>query len=392
MMKSFFSILFCLCFLFTGCQAVISENADASVQLLCLNIGKADCMLLLYGGNAYVIDTGYEQTWPALKTALSQFGITHLNGVFLTHCHEDHQGGLMPLAKSDIAVDAWYAARIFYDQKESKHPAKLAAAERGAEVTWLDAGAVIPVGSDAGFTVLGPLSVNTDNENNNSLVLRFDSPQGSILLAGDMKEEEEYELLDAGVLTPCDLLKVGHHGDNKATSKDLVEAVRPKAAIILTSTAEEPDTPAESTVRQLDRIGCKIYVSQEFHDAALFTLSGGEVSVEDVAWEGAPERMENVHLAIETAQDTVTIQNTGNSALRLAGYALYSTKGNDLLIIPDVTVQPGGQYVIGSGETTIATDLTWRKKRVWNDSKFDMGILYDAFGRPIAWAHNGITE
>ena len=349
-------------------------------------------MLLLYGGDAYLIDTGYEQTWPALETALSQFGITRLNGVFLTHCHEDHQGGLMPLAKSDIAVDAWYASRIFYDQKESKHPAKLAAAERGQEVTWLDAGAVIPVGSDASLTVLGPLSVNMDNENNNSLVLRFDSPQGSILLAGDMKEEEEYELLDAGVLTPCDLLKVGHHGDSKATSKDFLEAVRPKAAIILTSTAEEPDTPANSTVRQLDKIGCLVYVSQEFHDAALFSLSGGEVSVEDVTWQGVPARMENVRLSIDVQQDTVTIQNTGKDALALTGYMLYSTKGNDLLALPDVTLPSGGQYVIGSGETAAATVLTWRKKRVWNDSKFDMGILYDAFGRPIACADNGITE
>ena len=392
MKKSIFSFLFCLCLILTGCQPVFSESADTSAQLLCLNIGKADCMLLLYGGDAYLIDTGYEQTWPALETALSQFGITRLNGVFLTHCHEDHQGGLMPLAKSDIAVDAWYASRIFYDQKESKHPAKLAAAERGQEVTWLDAGAVIPVGSDASLTVLGPLSVNMDNENNNSLVLRFDSPQGSILLAGDMKEEEEYELLDAGVLTPCDLLKVGHHGDSKATSKAFLEAVRPKAAIILTSTAEEPDTPANSTVRQLDKIGCLVYVSQEFHDAALFSLSGGEVSVEDVTWQGVPARMENVRLSIDVQQDTVTIQNTGKDALALTGYMLYSTKGNDLLALPDVTLPSGGQYVIGSGETAAATDLTWRKKRVWNDSKFDMGILYDAFGRPIACADNGITE
>ena len=392
MKKSIFSFLFCLCLILTGCQPVFSESADTSAQLLCLNIGKADCMLLLYGGDAYLIDTGYEQTWPALETALSQFGITRLNGVFLTHCHEDHQGGLMPLAKSDIAVDAWYASRIFYDQKESKHPAKLAAAERGQEVTWLDAGAVIPVGSDASLTVLGPLSVNMDNENNNSLVLRFDSPQGSILLAGDMKEEEEYELLDAGVLTPCDLLKVGHHGDSKATSKAFLEAVRPKAAIILTSTAEEPDTPANSTVRQLDKIGCLVYVSQEFHDAALFSLSGGEVSVEDVTWQGVPARMENVRLSIDVQQDTVTIQNTGKDALALTGYMLYSTKGNDLLALPDVALPSGGQYVIGSGETAAATDLTWRKKRVWNDSKFDMGILYDAFGRPIACADNGITE
>ena len=39
------------------------------------------------------------------------------------------------------------------------------------------------------------------------------------------------------------------------------------AAVILTSTAEEPDTPAESTVRRLDKAGCAVYVSQEYHDA-----------------------------------------------------------------------------------------------------------------------------
>ena len=390
-MMKFLCILFSLCFVLTGCQAAVSESGGEA-QLLCLNIGKADCMLLVYGGEAYLIDAGYEQNWPALETALAQYGVTRLNGVFLTHCHEDHEGGLMPLAKSDIQVDVWYAARIFYDQKESKHPAILAAAERNQEVSWLDAGNVIPVGTDAQLTVLGPLSVNTDNENNNSLVLRFESPQGSILLCGDMKEEEEAELLMADALAPCDLLKVGHHGDNNAASKSFLQAVQPKAAIILTSTAEEADTPADSTLRRLDKIGCAVYVSQEFHDAVLFTLSGREVNIQDVSWTGVPERAENVRLSIDVDLDTVTILNTGDTALNLTGWSLYSTKGNDLLTLPDVILQPGGQYVIGSGQTAGAADLTWRKKRVWHESKNDMGILYDAYGRPVAVADNGIME
>ncbi len=381
-----------LCFLLSGCGAANSESREDAVRLLCLNIGKADCMLLLYRDSAYLIDAGYEQTWPALQTALAQYSVTKLNGVFLTHCHEDHQGGLMPLAESDVAVDAWYAARIFYDQKESKHPAKLAAAQRGQEVVWLDAGMEIAVGDDGRFTVLGPLTVNTDNENNNSLVLRFDSPESSILLTGDMKEDEEFELLDAGLLSPCDLLKVGHHGDNNATSKALLEAVRPKAAVILTSTAEEPDTPAESPLRRLDRIGCAVYVSQEARDALLFTLQDGEISVEDVSWQGVPERAEGIRLAIDTARDTVTIFNENASPLPLNGFALYSTKGNELMELPDGTLQPGGQYVIGTDESTVSIDARWRKKRVWNLANTDIGILYDAYGRPIAVADNGIQD
>lgn len=392
MRKRFFCLLILLCYALAGCQAVNSESRDDAAKLLCLNIGKADCMLLMYGDANYLIDTGYEQTWPALETALSQYGVTRLNGVFLTHCHEDHMGGLTALAESKMEVDVWYAARIFYDQKESKHPAVLAAAYRGEEVAWLDAGAVIPVGSDAKLTVLGPLSVNMDNENNNSLVMRFDSPQGSILFAGDMKEDEEFELLSANLLSPCDLLKVGHHGDNNATGKLFLQAVQPKAAVILTSTAEEPDTPASSTMRRLEKIGCKVYVSQDYHDAVLLTLKDGEVSAEDVVWQNVPEKAKNVRLSIDVEQDTVTILNEGGFALSLKDCAIYSTKGNELFMLPEVTVAPGGQYVVGTKVSTVEIDAQWRKKRVWHETSQDTGILYDAYGRPIACGDNGIEE
>ena len=391
-MKRMLCLLFFLCFLLTGCQTVNSESRDDAVKLLCLNIGKADCMLLKYRDTAYLIDTGYEQNWPALETALAQYGIEHLNGVFLTHCHKDHMGGLMDLARSSIGVDAWYAARFFFDQKESKHPAKLAAAERNQEVTWLEAGEVVSVDDAASFTVLGPLTVNTDNENDNSLVMRFNSPQGSILFTGDMKEEEEYELLEANLLTPCDLLKVGHHGDNKATSKTMLQMVQPKAAIILTSTSEEPDTPANSTVKRLLKIGCEVYVSQEYHDAVLLTLSGGAVSAEDIIWKNVPERVKNVRLSINVEQDTVTIINESGSSLPLKDCMIYSTKGNELFGLPDVTVSPGGQYVIGTSVSTVEIDAKWQKKRVWNQNSRDAGILYDSYGRPVACADNGITD
>ena len=381
-----------LCVFFTGCGSVISEGQDSAVRLLCLNIGKADCMLLMYGDCAYLIDAGYEQNWPALKTALAQYGVSRLNGVFLTHCHEDHQGALMELSQSDIQVDAWYAAKVYYDQKESKHPAKLAAANRNDTVTWLEAGDVISAGSNGRFIVLGPLTVNTDNENNNSLVMRFESPQGSILLTGDMKEDEEYELLAADLLKPCDLLKVGHHGDNKATGKALLEAVQPKAAVILTSTAEEPDTPASSTVKRLAKIGCDIYVSQEFQDAVLFTLIGGRVGAEDVKWQDVPEREKGVRIEINLEQDTLTILNRSASPLSLNGCAAYSTKGNELLYLPDATIQPGEKFVIGSGVSAVEIDMKWRKKRVWHETSRDTGILYDAYGRPIAVTNNGIAE
>ena len=106
-MKRICGFIMVLIMLLTGPASAIAKVSRNEAKLLCLNIGKADCMLLLYGNTNWLIDTGYEVTYNALKTALDEYQIDHLDGVFLTHCHEDHDGGLMPLAQSNIPVNAW---------------------------------------------------------------------------------------------------------------------------------------------------------------------------------------------------------------------------------------------------------------------------------------------
>ena len=378
----------------SSCAPAGSETESADVlRLICLNAGKADCMLLLYGEEAYLIDTGYEQTWPALEIMLRQYGVDRLNGVFLTHCHQDHMGGLMKLAQSEIAVDAWYAARLYSEGTADSHPAVLAAAARNENVTWLDAGDRIAAGGDGAFSVLGPLTLNTDNENNNSLVMRFSCGQGSILLAGDMKEDEEYELLQAGAFSSCDVLKAGHHGDNNATGKKMLKIVQPKAAVILTDSREEPDTPAASTLSRLSEVGCQTYISQDFHDAVMITLRKGQKpEAADVVWDGVPERTEGISLAIDAARDTLTVYNQSGEAFSLQGCCVYSTKGNELLSLPDMAVPAGGQFVIGTQATDSGADVYLDTKRVWHKKRLDRAVLYDAFGRVLACTDNGMAE
>ncbi len=373
--------------------AVSETDSGEAARLVCLNIGKADCVLLLYQNEAYLIDTGYEQNWPALQAMLRQYGVTSLNGVFLTHCHEDHEGGLLTLAQSDMTVDAWYAPRIYYGVNENLHPAVQAAAVRNASVSWLDAGDRIPVGSDGAFSVLGPLSMDTQNENNNSLVMRFSCGQGSILFTGDMKEDEEYELLQAGAFSSCGVLKAGHHGDNNATGKKMLKIVQPSVAVILTDSREEPDTPAASTLKRLDSVGCTSYISQDFSDALEITLKKGQKpAVTDVKWDGAPQRAENITLSMDAENDTLIVYNGGNETLNLSGCMVYSTKGNELLALPDAEIPAGGQLVIGTKSTDGGADIYLNAKKVWNKKNLDRAIFYDAYGRVLACADNGITE
>ncbi|MBR6525552.1 MAG: MBL fold metallo-hydrolase [Clostridia bacterium] len=382
----------CLFVLHSSQNTLAETNTESKTRLLCLNIGKADAMLLWTNDQVFLIDAGYEHTYSALETAFREFGITHLNGVFLTHAHEDHEGGLSHLANSDIEVDAWYASRIFYDVKASKHPLYLAALQRGDEVTWLQSGHVISVGDDARFEILGPISVDSENENNNSLVMKFASPDGSILFAGDMKEEEEQDLLAKRLITACDFLKAGHHGDNKASSDALLRTVKPRAAFISTSTIQEPDTPARSTLSRLNNAGAQVFISQELQDAALFTFENGNISFEDYQWKTAPARIRGLSLSVDVSKDIAVITNQLSEEVSLSGTMLYSDKGNDIFPLPDITLLPGESYTIGSEKSSVSCDYIANKKRIWHDSKRDVALLYDAYGRILCGTDNGFAE
>ena len=260
-----------------------SENSSGTVTMLSLNVGKADCILISVEGEHYLIDTGYKRTSEKMLAMLQREGVQRLNGVFLTHNHKDHYGGLNALTASPISIDAFYAPVYCIDSTGAKHQAVTAAARRGQSVNWLKAGDTVQISDSSYFEVLAPFQLNKTNENNNSLVMRLVTPEGSILLTGDMKFEEEYELIRSGSLKETDVLKVAFHGDNTSTSSSFLSFVKPKTAVISTSTQEEKDTPSKETLYRLASMGCSVYVTQDAEYAVRVKLSGG---VADVALEG----------------------------------------------------------------------------------------------------------
>ena len=383
-----FLLIFC-CLCLSGCA---EETGDAEVRLAALNVGKGDCLLLLLGEDAYLIDSGYDYTSNLLMEALRQYGVSRLRGVFLSHCDKDHSGGLMPLALSDVAVDAWYAASIYYDVPEGQHPAVLAAAARNAEVTWLSAGDTLTLGDGASLRVLGPLTVNVDNENNNSLVFLVETRQGDLLFTGDMKLEEEAALLEAGAIPPADLLKVPFHGDNTASSLSFVDAVHPAAALICTSTAQEPDTPASSILKRYSKAGADVYVTQDYAWGIEMSLSAGRVKAEALHWD-LPDWSKAVTAEIDPAEDLLILRSASDADISLEGWIVHSTKGSECVVLPEGAMLPaGGTYTLGSRATKADCDLRADTKRMWHKSKLDAAWIYDSHGGLAAVTDNGNPE
>jgi len=381
--------IFTTLFLCAGCAASGEEDGT---RLIALNMGKADGLLLLFDDQAYLIDAGYDYTFNLLREALRQYGVNRLNGVFLTHCDKDHYGGLLPLAQSDIAVDTWYAAAVYYDVKPGRHPAELAAAERGESVTWLRAGDTLALGGEARLQVVGPLTQNTENENNNSLVFYVDTADGTLLFTGDMKLEEEAELMAAGLIESADVLKIPFHGDNTASSESFVQRVSPAVALICTSTVQEPDTPASSILKRYGRVGAQVLVTQDYALGVEITLRAGRFTAEALAWPTA-DYSRVLSAEIDPGEDMLILRSSAAEDIDLSGWLIYSTRGEDTVMLPEGTVLPeGGAFRLGTRATSEAADLTLDIKRLWHKSKPDTAVIYDAAGTVAAVTDNGMPE
>lgn len=365
------------CLTLTACA-----HAEGDVTLLAINVGKADALLLRSGGSAYLIDTGTEVSYGQLSRALKTEGVTRLDGVIVTHTDGDHAGGAQALAMSSIQVDSWYAPR-WYTRKESKHKVIRAAALRSQEVVWLSGGDTLPLDGGS-ITVLGPIEPS-EKENNNSLVLLVEVGGGRMLLAGDMEFPEEQTLLDAGLIPACQVLKVGNHGEDDATSTALIEAVQPELAVISTNSIEEPDTPSPRVVTLLQSAGTKIVQTQTAQAGALVWMRDGQAASSLRDWPALPEAPQGMTLLDKGGDDTIRLQNTGVQAVDLTDWFILSERGEELFVFPaGATAQPGQIITVGSQSSGQPGDYTWPDTKVWHQSKQDTARLFDPYGREMS--------
>jgi competence protein ComEC len=263
--------------LLAGCAAAPQDVA----RILFIDVGKGDAALVMVGNQYYLVDAGPKDAWDQVAAALSHYGVGKLDGVFLTHSDKDHAGGLKPLSKSGIEVTCWYASDLYdLDGDAGEHPAEEAAKARGQQPVYLSAGDTV-----GPFTVLGPLTRDKDDDNN-SLILMLESSSGRALLTGDMKFDEEEELIGSGHSLRCDLIKIAHHGNSDATSDHLIDKAKPRVAVVSTDSEERPELPDARIVKLLKDLGIPLYTTWRSGGGVLATLDGVNTRAEVVSIPG----------------------------------------------------------------------------------------------------------
>ena len=256
---------------------------EGTLELHFIDVGQGDAALLCCNGHNMLIDGGSSQSSSRIYTYLMKRSVKTLDYIVSTHPHDDHAGGLagaLNAARVDRALSSTADAEGRAFQSFLKY-----LDQQGVAVEIPQPGDTFDLGT-AHITVLGPLR-ESRNENDNSLVLRVSFGNFHALFTGDAENEEEADILASGVELQSDVLKVGHHGGDDATSEAWLEAVQPKTAVISCGKNNDYGHPSPRTLARLQDIGAEILRTDQRGDVMLVVQCDGSYAVTNE--DGVPE-------------------------------------------------------------------------------------------------------
>ncbi|HPU01135.1 MAG: ComEC/Rec2 family competence protein [Firmicutes bacterium] len=211
---------------------------------------------------------------------LRRQGVRRIDLVVASHPHEDHFGGLLPLVEeipvNTLLISPVAGASPYYAQLLER------AAERGISIERAGAGRAWGAASGLRMETLGPppelLEGTGSDLNNNSLVLKVSYGAVSFLFCGDIENEGARQLLKQKSRLRAEVLLVPHHGGFMELLPELLDAVKPRYAVISVG----PNTfghPHPHTLAVLEKAGTEI-LRTDLHGSIILRTDGSRLRVE----------------------------------------------------------------------------------------------------------------
>ena len=261
-MKKRFSIVFlCALLVFSSCAHALSGT-----EIAVLKIGKADAIIITTAEHTILIDAGEEEDAEEILTFLASKRIQTLDAMIITHFDKDHVGGADGILEG-IEV------RMVYDadyESGSKQYGEYLDALNASGVERMRVSQPLELVYGGLQLSLMPAALETQDDNDNSLVISMADAWHTFLFAGDAEEARIDELLADGI-TPHNLLKMPHHGRMKDNLADFLDAVGPDIAIITDSDKNPADN---ETLALLSARGIDTYETRDGDIRVISSSSG----------------------------------------------------------------------------------------------------------------------
>ncbi len=292
---------------------------SGELQVHVLDVGpiEGDSILIISPeGKSVLIDAGDAGKGKVVLDALKRYKVERLDYFIATHPHPDHLGGADEVLNGikianviDNGVDLSTPAPVVATRpskgkgaappppppvKKSKTKTvngffdeyRDALKKNGAQYEKAEPGKKYDLGGGAILTVLGPtepfftkeqMKTGGNDTNANSIVLRLDYGDFSMLFMGDAENQTEERLLSKPDLDlKTRLIKVGHHGSKYATSENFLKRVQPEAAIISDGSWNRYGHPAQSILDRLKAANAKVWRTDLQGEITITTKGKGD--------------------------------------------------------------------------------------------------------------------
>ena len=239
-------------------EAVSPEGfEEAPFRLTVLDVGQGLSVFIQSDGQTMLYDGGDRDASSFVVRYLENQELEHLDCVVVSHYDADHLSGIVGVlnrfpVRQVLAPDYEASSSIFKSYENARK-------QPGITPVHPAVGDAVSLGQ-ASFTVLGPSSIVSDSNNNNSLAIRITYGNTSFLLTGDAEHEEEEDICESwGRFLLSDVYVAGHHGSGSSSSWKLLENAIPKYAVISCGKGNSYGHPHDTVMERFEAMEIPVY-------------------------------------------------------------------------------------------------------------------------------------
>ncbi|KGO13937.1 ComEC/Rec2 family competence protein [Clostridium botulinum] len=270
-------LLICLSIIFTACSqqspnAVNTSNKSNELKVHYIDVGQGDSILVQTKDKNILIDAGTRKSSDNLINYLKKQHIKKLDYVIATHPHEDHIGG-MPKVIDEFEISNFYAPKKTANTKIFKDMI-LQLKKKNLKINVAKKGISLDLSNDSSLDFLAPVKDNYENTNDSSAVVKLTHGNTKFLFTGDAEKTSEKDILNSNEDLSSNVLKVGHHGSHSSSSKEFLDKINPKIAIISCGKNNDYGHPHKETMKELKKRNIEVYRTDI--DGTILLTSDGE--------------------------------------------------------------------------------------------------------------------
>lgn len=274
--------ILCSCSEISYGQTVSSKHND-SLTVNVLDVKQGDAIFIeLPGERCMLIDAGESEYGSKVTGFIKQAGYQKIDYLVATHPHADHIGGMKQVIES-FDIGRVYMPKVSANTKTYENLLKAIEAKE-LKITPAKAGINILNTEELNIDILAPHSGSYDELNNYSAVIKITFGSVRFLFMGDAEEESENKITaDVG----ADLVKIGHHGSKTSSSKEFVNRVGAKTAVISVAEINDYNLPSDKIINRWEKSGAQVFTTMDYgniiacSDGKNLNINGKNITLTD---------------------------------------------------------------------------------------------------------------